>query len=158
MRPGVTSPASVLWRDEESQLNGRPLMETYVEAILPSKLRLDQLYVRNRSIWLDLDVLFWTALVVLPRLGADKPPEDALFAGFFSRLLRRLAGWYARRRPDHPVCHGGHRPGLALARPAQRRLADFDLPGAGFFPPVQPVRAVVRRPIASSGRKPPDAI
>jgi hypothetical protein len=95
VRPGITSPASVLYRDEERRLNGRPLMETYLEAILPTKLRLDQLYVRNRSIWLDLDILFWTGLVLLPSLGAYKLPEDALFAGFFSRLLRRLLSWYA---------------------------------------------------------------
>ncbi len=95
LRPGITSPASVLYRDEERQLNDRPLMETYLEALAPSKLRLDQLYVRNHSFWLDLDILFWTALALLPRLGTQKPPEDALFAGFFSRLLGRMLSWYA---------------------------------------------------------------
>jgi lipopolysaccharide/colanic/teichoic acid biosynthesis glycosyltransferase len=94
VRPGLTSPATVLYRDEDRQLKGQPLMETYLDAILPSKLRLDQLYVRNHSIWLDLDILFWTALVLAPRLGSYKPPEGALYAGFFSRLLRRLLSWY----------------------------------------------------------------
>lgn len=95
IRPGITSPASVLYRDEEALLKGQPLMETYFSSVLPSKLRLDQLYVRNRSFWLDLDILFWTAAMFFPLLGLHKPPEDALFAGFFSRLFRRLVSWYA---------------------------------------------------------------
>jgi lipopolysaccharide/colanic/teichoic acid biosynthesis glycosyltransferase len=94
VRPGVTSPASVLYRDEESLLQTGQVMDTYLESILPSKLRLDQLYVRHRSFLLDLDVCFWTALVVLPLLGAA-PGEDILFLGPFSRLVRRYISWFA---------------------------------------------------------------
>ena len=46
IRPGITSPASVLFRDEETMLSSDFLMETYLGAIQPNKLRLDQLYVR----------------------------------------------------------------------------------------------------------------
>jgi lipopolysaccharide/colanic/teichoic acid biosynthesis glycosyltransferase len=95
VRPGITSPASVLYRDEEARLNGQPLMETYFKEVLPTKLRLDQLYVRNRSFWLDLDILFYTALVLIPRLGAGRWPERALFSGPFSRYLSGLLGWIA---------------------------------------------------------------
>ena len=94
VRPGITSPASVLWRDEEVKLNGWPAVKTYIDSIMPSKLHLDQLYARHHNIWLDLDILFWTGLVLLPRLGSHKPPEDALFAGPFSRIMRRLLSWY----------------------------------------------------------------
>src|SRR4030042_6338557 len=75
VRPGVTSPASVIYRNEERLLNGSQVMDTYLEDILPSKLRLDQLYVRHRSFWGDLDVLFWTALVLVPRIGPRQTPE-----------------------------------------------------------------------------------
>ena len=88
VRPGITSPASVIYRDEESLLQSSHVMETYLDSILPSKLRLDQLYVRHRSFLLDLDVLFWTALIVLPRPEV-MPSEDFLFLGPFSRLVGR---------------------------------------------------------------------
>jgi lipopolysaccharide/colanic/teichoic acid biosynthesis glycosyltransferase len=94
VRPGVTSPASVLYRNEESLLEKDQVMQTYLDQILPSKLRLDQLYVRNRSIWLDLDILFWASLVLLPKIGSFSPPEDLLFLGPISRLMRRYVSWF----------------------------------------------------------------
>jgi len=95
VRPGITSPASVLFRDEEKMLSASNLMSTYLGEILPSKLRLDQLYVRHHSFLLDLDVLFWTFLVVMiPSLRNHKPPEDTLFWGPISRIGRRYVNWF----------------------------------------------------------------
>ena len=94
VRPGITSPASVLYRDEEELLLTESLMQTYLGDILPSKLRLDQLYVRRRSLLLDLDVLFWTFLVLIPGLKRLKPPEDFLFWGLLSRLGKRYFNWF----------------------------------------------------------------
>ncbi|MBI5965726.1 MAG: sugar transferase [Chloroflexi bacterium] len=95
VRPGVTSPASVLFRDEEKMLSSSKLMDTYLGDILPSKLRLDQLYIRHHSFLLDLDVLFWTFLVVVvPSLREHKPPEDTLFWGPISLLFRRYVNWF----------------------------------------------------------------
>ena len=68
--PGITSASSVRYRDEESLLSNDGLMDTYLTEIMPSKLRLDLLYVRNRSFWTDLDILFLTAIVLVPRLGS----------------------------------------------------------------------------------------
>jgi lipopolysaccharide/colanic/teichoic acid biosynthesis glycosyltransferase len=94
MRPGLTSPASILYRDEEALLAGEQVMDTYLGEILPSKLRLDQLYVRHHSFGGDLDVLFWTSLVLLPRAGKYTPLEGELFLGPFNLLLRRHASWF----------------------------------------------------------------
>ncbi len=94
LRPGVTSPASVLYRDEEALLAHGPVMDTYLGEILPSKLRLDQLYVRHHSFGGDLDTLFWTALVLLPRVGTHAPLEEELFLGPFNLLLRRHVSWF----------------------------------------------------------------
>jgi lipopolysaccharide/colanic/teichoic acid biosynthesis glycosyltransferase len=55
VRPGITSPASVLYRDEEQLLNAGRLLDDYLRVILPSKLRLDLLYVRHRTLLSDLD-------------------------------------------------------------------------------------------------------
>lgn len=94
IRPGITSPASVLYRDEEELLSSQTLMATYLGDILPSKLRLDQLYVHRRSLLVDLDVLFWTFLVLIPRLRHHKPPEEYLFWGPLSRLVGRYINWF----------------------------------------------------------------
>ena len=94
VRPGITSPASVLYRDEEELLLAESLMKTYLGDILPSKLRLDQLYVRRRSLLLDLDVLFLTFLVLIPGLKRRKLPEDFLFWGLLSRLGGRYLNWF----------------------------------------------------------------
>ena len=94
VRPGITSPASVLYRDEESLLNNGNVMRTYINSVLPSKLRLDQLYVRHRSFLLDLDILFWTVLVLLPLVRTIAPSEDSLFLGPISRLMRRYISWF----------------------------------------------------------------
>lgn len=91
VRPGITSPASVLYRNEEELLSSKTLMATYLGDIMPSKLRLDQLYVRHRSLWVDMDVLFWTFIVVMPFLKHIKLLKKYLFRGPFSRLLRYYA-------------------------------------------------------------------
>jgi lipopolysaccharide/colanic/teichoic acid biosynthesis glycosyltransferase len=47
VRPGVTSPASVVYRDEEKLLKSATVMDDYLKIMLPDKLRLDQIYVRS---------------------------------------------------------------------------------------------------------------
>jgi lipopolysaccharide/colanic/teichoic acid biosynthesis glycosyltransferase len=94
VRPGITSPASVMFRNEEGLLSSGKVMHTYLNAILPSKLRLDQLYVRHHSFLLDLDTLFWTSLVLLPRLGGYATREERLFVGPLSKLIRRYISWF----------------------------------------------------------------
>ena len=94
VRPGITSPASVLHRDEEAILTHDKVMEQYFEMVAPSKMRLDQLYVHHRSLLLDLDVFFWTLLVLLPRLSSFKPPEKLLFFGPVAKLATRYANWW----------------------------------------------------------------
>jgi lipopolysaccharide/colanic/teichoic acid biosynthesis glycosyltransferase len=94
VRPGITSPASIMYRDEENLLRGEKVMDIYLGEILPSKLRLDQLYVHHRSFWGDLDIIFWTLLVLLPQVSSYSPPEAQLFLGPISRTMRRHISWY----------------------------------------------------------------
>ena len=92
--PGITSPASVLYRDEESLLTAENVMGTYFKNILPDKLRLDRLYVRNHSFISDLDILFWTIAILILRMTSNRIPESLLFAGPISRLMRRHISWF----------------------------------------------------------------
>ena len=93
VRPGITSPASILYRDEENVLNAKNVLQKYLKELSPDKLRLDQLYVRYRSFWLDLDVILWTALLLLPKIRAYAPPEQLLYVGPISRFIQRYLVW-----------------------------------------------------------------
>ena len=95
VRPGITSPASIAYRDEEKQLHSHNLVSDYLNRIVPDKLRLDSLYVRHHTILTDFDTIFWTFIVLLPRLGKTKVPEGWLFGGPLSRILRRYLSWFA---------------------------------------------------------------
>jgi diguanylate cyclase (GGDEF)-like protein len=94
VRPGITSPASVVYRNEEDLLQSSNLMDTYLWDILPTKLRLDQLYVRNRTVVSDLDVIFWTAVGILPRLKGFSIPEHLLYWGPLSQFTVHYLGWF----------------------------------------------------------------
>ena len=94
VRPGITSPASVLYRNEETMLKSVNLMDRYLWDILPSKLRLDQLFVRNRTILTDLDIIFWTAIALVPRLNGFQIPEHLLYRGPLSLLMNRYVNWF----------------------------------------------------------------
>lgn len=98
IRPGVTSPASVTYRDEEQKLRSSAspnVMDDYLKTILPDKLRLDQLYVRNHTLLGDLDVIFMTLATLLPLLRESTFKPETLYNGFFSRLIRRYVSWFS---------------------------------------------------------------
>jgi lipopolysaccharide/colanic/teichoic acid biosynthesis glycosyltransferase len=75
VRPGITDLASLAFRDESTLLARSADPErTYVEEILPIKLRHACDYVARRSLWLDLRILARTALVLLG-LQDTAPPR-----------------------------------------------------------------------------------
>jgi lipopolysaccharide/colanic/teichoic acid biosynthesis glycosyltransferase len=94
VRPGMTSPASVTYRNEETLLKTAALMDDYFLKILPSKLRLDLVYIRNRSILTDLDVMFWTLVAILPKLKDDVIPQSRLYWGPLSIFVSRYLSWF----------------------------------------------------------------
>ena len=94
VRPGITSPASILYHDEEKLLSKKGAMSEYYKSILPDKIRLDLLYVRHHSFFSDLDTIFWTIVILVPRWAKTKIPEGYLFAGPFSRLAHRYVSWF----------------------------------------------------------------
>jgi diguanylate cyclase (GGDEF)-like protein len=94
IRPGITSPTSVLYHDEEKLLSQDNLMRDYLKRILPDKIRLDRLYVRHHSFFSDLDAIFWTIAIIIPQLSKTKIPEGYLFAGPIFRIIHRYVGWF----------------------------------------------------------------
>jgi lipopolysaccharide/colanic/teichoic acid biosynthesis glycosyltransferase len=94
VRPGITSPASILYRDEESLLIGTSIMDEYLQSILPEKLRLDQLYIRNHGFLSDLDVIFMTLIVLLPKIYGLDVDEAKIFSGPLYNFASRYFTWY----------------------------------------------------------------
>lgn len=66
VRPGITDPASIEFRNEESILAGSADPEVaYRDVVLPRKLDLYERYIAERSFWGDIAILGRTLWVVL---------------------------------------------------------------------------------------------
>lgn len=60
VRPGITSAASLSFRNEETLLSGSDWEYVYCNEIMPMKLALDLAYIEKRTIWTDLTLIFRT--------------------------------------------------------------------------------------------------
>ncbi len=77
VRPGITDPASIKYRNE-AEILGRAAdpEKEYVQSILPEKIRMGREYARDSSLWLDFVTILRTIHVVgrpktsTPRAGA----------------------------------------------------------------------------------------
>jgi len=67
VKPGITSPATILHRDEENMLIGPDWEDTYREKILPEKLRIELDYLSRRTLLGDVRILAQTAAAILRR-------------------------------------------------------------------------------------------
>jgi lipopolysaccharide/colanic/teichoic acid biosynthesis glycosyltransferase len=66
VRPGITDPASVVYRDEEAILSGSTNPEKiYREVFLPHKLDLYEEYVRTSTLMGDVRILMETFILIL---------------------------------------------------------------------------------------------
>jgi lipopolysaccharide/colanic/teichoic acid biosynthesis glycosyltransferase len=68
VRPGITGPTQLAYRREEEMLKGKEdVVAFYLQEILPAKLAMDLAYVRRRTVWGDIGLLFQTALQMIRR-------------------------------------------------------------------------------------------
>jgi FlaA1/EpsC-like NDP-sugar epimerase/lipopolysaccharide/colanic/teichoic acid biosynthesis glycosyltransferase len=65
VRPGMTSPASLHYREEETLLSGDKWETVYREQVLPSKLALDLAYLQQRTLWTDLALILQTIALLI---------------------------------------------------------------------------------------------
>lgn len=76
VQPGLTGIGSIHFRNEEAVLGAnskKSAADTYRESIAPYKGKLELWYIENRSNWLDLKLIFLTAIAVLfPRSELHK--------------------------------------------------------------------------------------
>lgn len=64
VRPGVTGPASVRFRNEEQLLRGEDWERRYRDQILPAKLRIELDYLERRSVLNDLSIVMQTVIAL----------------------------------------------------------------------------------------------
>jgi lipopolysaccharide/colanic/teichoic acid biosynthesis glycosyltransferase len=62
VRPGITSPASLMYRNESALLAGDGSEERYISTILPHKLSLELEYLKHRTLWTDIALILRTVL------------------------------------------------------------------------------------------------
>jgi lipopolysaccharide/colanic/teichoic acid biosynthesis glycosyltransferase len=66
VRPGITDYASLEYIDEDAILGASDDAEhTYINTIMPKKLALNLKYVKNRSAWVDIKLIFSTIKKIL---------------------------------------------------------------------------------------------
>jgi lipopolysaccharide/colanic/teichoic acid biosynthesis glycosyltransferase len=66
-RPGITSPASLRYRDESALLTGPDWEKTYVDTIMPEKLAIELAYLRRRNLLTDARLIVLTLWAVIAR-------------------------------------------------------------------------------------------
>lgn len=70
IRPGVTAPSSIAFKDEDQILNsGGDPEQIYVERILPPKMELNLQYLQHIGLWNDIKILFQTVGAVFLSKG-----------------------------------------------------------------------------------------
>jgi lipopolysaccharide/colanic/teichoic acid biosynthesis glycosyltransferase len=82
VRPGITDFASIVFSDEGDILKDQPDPDiAYNQLIRPGKSLLGLFYIEHRSLWVDIQLIFLTAVAIASRSSA--------LAGV-QKLLRRL--------------------------------------------------------------------
>ena len=64
IRPGITSPATLVYRHEDKLLSGEDWEDNYIKKIIPEKLRIDLEYIQNQGFWTDIKILWQTFLAI----------------------------------------------------------------------------------------------
>lgn len=67
VKPGLTSPATLMHRHEEELLDGPDWGDTYLNRILPAKLEMELAYLRRRTLADDVRVLVQTVSTLFVR-------------------------------------------------------------------------------------------
>jgi lipopolysaccharide/colanic/teichoic acid biosynthesis glycosyltransferase len=79
VRPGITDYSSIVFSDEGDILKGKPDPDlAYNQIIRPYKSRLGIFYVENRTLLLDLKLIFLTAVAIVSKPAALRGVVDDL--------------------------------------------------------------------------------
>jgi lipopolysaccharide/colanic/teichoic acid biosynthesis glycosyltransferase len=65
--PGITGLSQLAFAQESEILDPDDRVGHYMHGILPQKIGIDRMYAARRSLWMDLKILWWTAVAVMAR-------------------------------------------------------------------------------------------
>lgn len=65
VKPGITDPASIRYRNEAEFFGSEEPEKNYVEIILPQKIRYYRQYIENQSLWRDIGLIFATLAAIV---------------------------------------------------------------------------------------------
>jgi lipopolysaccharide/colanic/teichoic acid biosynthesis glycosyltransferase len=94
VRPGITSPASLMFFDEEEKISPSNTKADYLENILPFKLRIDLDYLQHRNIFNDLDIIFLTFIALIPNIRKKRINQDVLDKGPLISFMYGFLNWF----------------------------------------------------------------
>ena len=88
VRPGITDLASIVFSDEEDILEGSldPDLD-YNQLIRPWKSRLGIFYINKRSIWMDIQLMFLTAVAIISKTKSIRSINKILIKSFADEQL-----------------------------------------------------------------------
>ena len=90
VRPGVTGLSQLAFARESEVLDPGDRIGHYVTSILPQKVRMDRLYAMNRSLTMDLKILWWTAAAIFVRRDVAVHRETGRLGLRTPRAVRAL--------------------------------------------------------------------
>lgn len=77
VRSGISSPASIVFSDEEYLMNQvKDPEKFYLEQIMPYKIKLNLYYVKTRNFWNDIFLIFATFLKIIDKVKDENIVKD----------------------------------------------------------------------------------
>lgn len=103
VRPGITDFASIVFSDEGDILADKENPDlAYNQLIRPWKSRLGLLYVERRSLWMDIQLVYFTAIAILSKGRALRWVERRVAGLGADEELLRIAGRHVELYPFPP--------------------------------------------------------
>lgn len=95
VRSGISSPASIVFSDEEYLMNQVSDPEKfYIEQIMPYKIELNLYYVENRTFWNDIYLIIATFLKIVDKAKIQWIVKDEILLNKKSELVGKIGVEY----------------------------------------------------------------
>ncbi|MCI6032913.1 sugar transferase, partial [Fusobacterium varium] len=95
VRSGISSPASIVFSDEEYLMNQVSDPERfYIEQIMPYKIELNLYYVENRTFWNDIYLIIATFLKIINKAKIQWIVKDEILLNKKNELVGKIGVEY----------------------------------------------------------------
>jgi len=92
VRPGITDIATLVFSNESEWLhNKRKPEQFYIERVIPLKIRLNRIYIRNQSARTYFTIIVWTIMKLIRARPARLKESEALCQSWMERPAAAVA-------------------------------------------------------------------